>query len=286
METAQIQSFLQVVETGSISRAAKAVHLTQPAVTKQIMALERELKTPLFDRTGRGMQLTAAGELLSSYARRSMALQEECRQAIADLDSGESGELVIGAGVTTSIFQLPHWLQALKARLPGLDVTVRTGSSREVVQWTLEREILLGLVTTPVEHRDLTVKGLFDERIVLVASPDMAPASPMKTLTLPLILFPRGSGFRDYLDRELSEGGIDVRVKMETDSLEAIKSFVASGLGASFLPAGTVAREIEEGVLRTVSVRGLARLRRRTSLIYRSDRHLGAGAKAFIKVCG
>jgi DNA-binding transcriptional LysR family regulator len=99
-----------------------------------------------------------------------------------------------------------------------------------------------------------------------------------------LILFSRGTGFRDYLDRTLAEAGVPVRVKMESDSVEAIKSFVAVGLGVSFLPAASVAAEIEAGTLAHAALAGLPPLRRTTSVLYRADRTLSAGARGLLGV--
>ncbi|MBV9864991.1 MAG: LysR family transcriptional regulator [Abitibacteriaceae bacterium] len=293
MEIVQLASFLCVADTSSVSRAAEIVHLTQPAVTKQIQALERELKTPLFDRTGRGVELTAAGATLRDYAGRSLALLKECQQVITDLDTGAAGQLVIGAGATTSIFRLPRWLQSLQTVLPGIDIVVRTGDSREVVSLTLDRQVELGLITTPVQHPDLAVSQLFDEEIVLVASPLSPPTAASSpsgatldghTLRLPLILFPCGSGFREYLERKLAAAGIEIHVKMETDSVEAIKSFVAIGLGASFLPFGAVAAELTGGVLQQVQVSGLPPLHRHTAVIRRKDRRAGMAAQALLEI--
>src|SRR5262249_44398093 len=157
------------------------------------------------------------------------------------------GRLVLGAGVTTSIFHLPGWLRAFQEVYPGIEVVVRTGRSREVAALALEREIDLGLVTSPVQHPDLTVVGLYDEDIILV-TPSRHPlanrAVPAEALAqAPLILFPQGTGFRGYLDRALADAAIPVHVKMESDSVEAIKSFVEVGLGVSFLPAAAVEAE-------------------------------------------
>src|SRR5947209_555463 len=107
VELFQLASFLKLAEAGSITPAAETLSLTQPAVTQHVRALERKLGVALFDRTGRGVRLTAAGAALRDYARRSLGLLDECRQVIADLEAGKVGRLVLGAGVTTSIFHLP-----------------------------------------------------------------------------------------------------------------------------------------------------------------------------------
>ncbi|MCA1595288.1 MAG: LysR family transcriptional regulator [Chloroflexi bacterium] len=299
MELFQLRSFLQVAESGSFTRAAEALFVTQPAVTQHVRALEQELGVRLFDRTGRGVRLTAAGTALQYHARRSLTNLEEGRQVIADLQSGAAGRLVIGAGVTTSIFHLPGWLRRFREMFPGIDVVVRTGRSREVASMILERIVDVGLVTSLSQHAEIHAVPLFEEQIVLVIAAGEtllegrndgetdpnALSLPVEHLaSVPLILFPPGTGFREYLDRSLAEARVSPTVKMESDSLEAIKSFVAVGLGASFLPAAAVAAEIDSGVLRPVAVSGLPSLKRQTSALYRSDRYLTAGARGFLGV--
>jgi DNA-binding transcriptional LysR family regulator len=292
MELFQLRSFLQVAESGTITGAAEVLCVTQPAVTHHVRALERELGVALFDRTGRGVLPTPAGEALRDYARRCVGLLDECRQVIAELEAGAVGRLALGVGVTTSIFHLPGWLRVFREVHPGIDVTVRTGRSREVAALALEREIDLGLVTSAVRHPDLRHISLYEEEIVLVAPRGQHPAGRALTAAelarTPLILFPRGTGFRAYLERVLEPAlagvGRAPLVKMESDSAEAIKSFVAVGLGAAFLPAAAVAAEIASGELARLEVEDLPPLRRRTSITYRRDRRLSAGAQAFLKM--
>ena len=311
MELAQLRTFLKVAEEGSVTKAAGSLHLTQPAVTQHIRALERQFGTTLFERTGRGMLLNGPGELLRDYARKALAAIEDGQQVIADIVQGRSGRLILAAGVTTSIFHLPRWLKAFRKAHPDVDITVKTGGSREVARMALDREIDLGLVTSPVPHPDLEALPLFDEQIVLVGPPDARsdappdsspspqpdagpdalpggpPTRPVMQATLsetPLILFPRGTGFRAYLDQVLAEAGASPHVKMETDSVESIKGFVQVGLGMSFLPLSAVQAEIEAGLLVRVDLVGVAPLTRTTAVVRRKDRYFGVAARDFLAI--
>lgn len=289
MELFQLRSFLKVAQEGSITRAAEGLFLTQPAVTQHIQSLEKELGASLLDRTGRGVQLTEAGHALADYARKSLSILDECKQVIADLGSCKAGTLIIGAGVTTSIFRLPRWLGIFRKNYPNVEMIVRTGRSKEVAAMALNREIDLGFVTSSVEHADLRITGLYDESIQLVVSPNWTEKRDSITAhdlcEAPLILFQKNSGFRDYLDRVFADGGITPKIKMESDSLEAIKSFVESGLGVSFLPTSAVEEEIASGALIAVETSCLPKLIRKTSAIYRVDRYLSASARAFLDIC-
>lgn len=284
--SAPLRSFLQVAELGSVSAAAKALGLTQPAVTKQIRALEAALACGLLERAGRGIRLTSAGELLAEYGRRSVGVLSEFQQVLGELQQGKSGKLLIGAGVTTSVLLLPNWLRELGRRFPGIDVSVRTGTSHDVEAWVAAAEVDLGFITSEPRRGELLARPVFEEEIVLVVEPSTARRERMRLGELPLILFPRSTGFRDYLEQRWLERGLSPQVKMETDSVEAIKSFVAVGLGASFLPLSTVEDELRRGVLARVTAQGMGPLRRRTTLIRRPDRHPSFAVRGFLEIVG
>jgi DNA-binding transcriptional LysR family regulator len=281
-----LRSFLLVAELQSVSAAAKVLGLTQPAVTKQIRALEAALACSLLERAGRGIRLTPAGELLAEYGRRSAAVLAELRQVLGELQQGKSGKLSIGAGVTTSVQLLPSWLRELGRRYPGIDVSVRTGTSRDVEAWVGAAELDVGFVTSEPRRGELLGRPVFEEEIVLVVEPSAARRERVRLEELPLILFPRSTGFRSYLEQRWLERGLSPQVKMETDSVEAIKSFVAVGLGASFLPMSTVEEELRRGVLARVTAQGMGPLRRRTTLIRRQDRRPSFALRSFLEIVG
>jgi DNA-binding transcriptional LysR family regulator len=288
MELFQLRSLLAVEKAGSITRAAEALHLTQPAVTQQLQSLERELGVKLTERTRRGVRLTEAGLALREQAQQALARLEEGRQRVADLRTGAAGRLTLGAGVTTSVFHLPRWLGTFRRAYPNVEIVVRTGRSREIAALVVERELDLGFVTSPVEHPELAVRALHEEEIVFVAPPDhpLAQVRRLRAAHLadaPLILFSVGSGFRDYMDRALSDAGIAPHVRMETDSFEALKSFVAAGLGVSFLPSSALRAEVKEGRLRRRRVEGLSPLLRVTSVVHHTNRYLSAAARGFLE---
>ena len=283
--SASLEGFLTVAALGSVSRAAERLHLTQPAVTKQVRALEESLGTDLIERHGQGIRLTAAGELVARYGRTGTHLADECRQALAELGTGERGTLRLGAGVTTSVFQLPRWLHRFRKDRPGVEIIVRTGTSRVVTQQVLGGEVDLGLVTSDVPLRDLQAKVLYREEIVLVVAPDFTPRR-RDLESIPLILFPSTTGFRSYLNDKLGSERLAEQVRMETDSVEAIKSFVMAGLGGSFLPITAVAHELAQHRLKRLKLSRLPVLRRSTTALRRRDRRAGAALRHFLRILG
>lgn len=209
---------------------------------------------------------------------------DECQIALADLAAGNAGKLTIGAGVTTSIFQLPTWLRGYRRQWPRVDVRVRTGSSRTVAQLVRGREVDCGFVTSEVAHPELVARRLYSEQILLVAAPRLRLPARVPLAQVPLIVFPEPSGFRHFLERAFSAAGLHAQVKMEIDSVEAMKALLAIGLGAAFLPEAAVQRELEHKQLRRVTVQGLPVLRRHTSLLRREDRSPSAALSRFVSV--
>lgn len=279
-----VRSFLEIVRLGSVSRAALAVGLSQPAVTKQIRALEAALGDSLIERQGRGVRLTPSGELFASFAQRGARVFEEFSEALAELTRGEIGKLALGAGVTTCVQHLPPWLREFRRQHPGIEINVSTGTSRAVEEWVVSARVDLGFVTSEPRLAELGVQRLFAEEIVLVVEPSAGRRGPVALESLGLILFPKNTGFRQYLDQRLGSLRRAVSVKMETDSIEAIKSFVTSGIGASFLPLGMVRDELRRGTLARVNAHGLGKLERLTSLIWRRDRRQSFAMRSFSSI--
>jgi molybdate transport repressor ModE-like protein len=284
--SAPLRSLLQIAKTGSVTRAASALGLSQPAVTKQIRALEATVGSSLLERQGRGVRLTRAGTALAQVGQDAALHFEDYVRALRDEQQGNAGKLVIGAGVTTCVQVLPAWLREFRRRHPAIEVSVRTGTSRAVEDWLLEGEVDLGFVTSEPRRQELVMRRLFEEEIVLVVEPAAAKAGAAAVERLGLILFPKTTGFRQYLDQRLGARRRDFDVKMETDSVEAIKSFVAVGLGASFLPISTVREELRQGKLARVEPRGVGRLQRRTAVLWRRAVHQSVAVRSFLDIVG
>jgi DNA-binding transcriptional LysR family regulator len=267
----QLESFLAVAAASNVSRAARQLHLTQPAVTKHVRALEQKLGVRLMERTARGIRLTSAGDMVRNYGRQSAALLDECQRALGDLTAGVTGTLTIGAGVTTSSYQLPRWLGVYRRQWPAVDIRIHTAESRAVAELVRAREVDCGFVTTDLSQPDLSARKLYSEIIVLVVSADATYPARVELSRVPLITFPARTGFRRFLEHAWAVAGVEAHVHMEIDSMEATKSLVAVGLGGAFLPAAAVREELEAGRLRQLAVRGLPTLRRQTTLLRRHD---------------
>ncbi|MDP2873208.1 MAG: LysR family transcriptional regulator [Bacillota bacterium] len=275
MLLSQLETFATVARVASFTRAAADLNLSQPAVTQHVAALETELGCKLFDRKGRTVSLTPAGEKLLACQRKVGGALAELRQELAGLRGGAAGRLAVGAGLTICIFTLPALLAAYRQQHPHVDLHVRSGRTQEVLRMVLEEQVDLGLVTSPVRHRLLDTVPLYRDRMLVIARPDHplarrgAEVEPAALGACRLILFERGSGFRTYLEEVFESHGVLLRPDMELDSIEAIKEMVNAGLGISVVPEMAVARELASGTLVSLTLHGWPPMERTTSMIIR-----------------
>src|SRR3989442_618776 len=171
MFLAQLEAFTEVARLASVSRAAEALHLTQPALTARLQTLEADLGIDLFVRSRRGMALTDAGRALLPYAQRAIGQVLDGRKAVEQLRTGKVGELLIGAAPAVSTYLLPGLLKSFQSTHPHVRIGVRTGHTEEVLEMVLRHEVDLG-VGRPVRHPDAALIPVFDDELILVAAAD------------------------------------------------------------------------------------------------------------------
>jgi len=294
MELRQIETFVAIATTGSFTRAADELSLTQPAVTRQIAALEIEMKTRLFDRLGRRVALTAAGNELLRYAVPMLRLASEARSAVADVRSGGAGRLAVGASSTAATYLLPPILRRFQELHPGVELSVRTGPSPHIAELVLSNAVDLGVVMDHSEQPDLTQIELAKYAIVVVASPKDPIAQHASQIpggeagvgveTLagsPLILMQHGASLRAYADTMLESHAVRANVSIVLDSVEAIKKMVEAGLGVSILPLMAVTGEVADGRLLALRLLDVPSAVQPIGLIHRDDKFLSSSMRAF-----
>lgn len=256
---------MRLVDTKTFTRAAEELSLTQPAVTRQIGALERELKTRLLDRLGRRVSPTAAGEALYAYAVDIVRLAEEAKRAIGDVAAGVAGRLSVGASGTASTYILPAVIRQFTQRFPGVELSVQTGPSAHIAELVLANAVYIGVVMNFAARPGITTVTVAMYESVLVAEPSHpfareAGALPAHRLhEADFILMQKGTNLRAYVDELLASAGAPPHVVMELDNVEAIKKMVEAGLGVSMLPLLAVENDIAAGRLAAVPIAGVGR---------------------------
>ncbi len=287
MELKQVEAFLAVAAHSSFSRAAGALHLTQPSVTARIQALERELGQPLFQRTGRGVTLTEVGESYLPFAQRVAKALQDGRDAVLSLGRLELGTLRLAAAPSVGAYVLPELLKVYGSRYPGLDVSVRTAYDDRVIQMVLSDDVDVALDSAST-HPDCVTVPLYDEETALVCGRDgelaqaVAAVPAAEIAERGLILVNRRSRLTTLALDALRQAGASGSSAIDVDGMEAAKEMAAQGLGVAVLPVVAVRRELERGELHRVTVAGLQLPRTKIALIHRRGRTLSAAAQAFV----
>jgi DNA-binding transcriptional LysR family regulator len=286
MELWQLEVFAAVAEEKSFSRAGQRLGRTQPAISSAIKLLEEELGEPLFDRLGKTVRLTAAGDLLTEYAKRLLRLREEAVLALGELRGLARGTLRLGANETTCLYVLPEVLAAFKQAFPQVQVDIHRAITRSITERVIDGALDFGIVTLPIKNPRLEAITIHSDEMALIVSPAhwLASRRSVKMSDLegePFILHKIGTTTRERLAKHFSDGGVKMKVTMELASIETIKRFVSIGMGISIVPRLCISKEIAEGSLAALAIRD-ARFKRKLGLIYNRDRYQSQAARAFL----
>lgn len=240
MDAADLRIFSAVARSGSMSKAAAELGTVQSNVTARIRALEERLGVDLFERTNRGATLTAAGLRLRPFADRVAGLLEDARRAVTD-DGVPTGNLVVGSLETTAALRLSPLLAEFVATYPAVDLSLRTGTTQELIEQTIERRLDGAFVAGPVVHADLLVEPFFREELVVLTAPDVADFDALvRQGGLRIIVLRAGCSYRHHLETLLARRGIAGVRRLEFGTLEAIVSCVGAGLGVTLLPEALI----------------------------------------------
>jgi DNA-binding transcriptional LysR family regulator len=259
--------FRAVADRLSFRKAAEELYLTQPAVSLQIKALEEELGVQLFDRSGAQAMLTPAGRILLDHVRRSSDLLMQAEHKIAALSGDHAGALNLGASTTIAQYVLPRLLSEFCSAHPRVLPTLISGNTEKIVDALVEQKIVLGLIEGPPRSRDVSTARFLEDELVLVvpAAHEWAERGAVPLAEMSAVAFlmrERGSGTRRIVEMALDRCGIkrrDLRIVMELDSTEAIKSAVEAGFGAGFISHWAMAKDARLGrSFKIVRIEGLS----------------------------
>jgi DNA-binding transcriptional LysR family regulator len=268
-----------------MTAAASDLHLTQPAVSLQIKALEKELGIPLLERGGSKLRLTQAGEALNRCCVTILHARDEAQRAVAELSTATRGKLILGANTTGGMYLLPRIVRAFKELYPQTEVIFQIESTEWLYEKILQNVVDMGLVGGPTEDRRFGVEPICLDHLVLIVSPSHPFARngrvSLKDLkTQPCILPLQGSRTRQLVERKLKEAGVTLRVTMQLQGTEAVKKAVEANLGIAFVSQYAVERECSLGDLRVVPLERFE-LTRYMELIYRKQKYFSPVAQRF-----
>ncbi len=284
MELRQLQYFITVADHKSITKGATALFVSQPTVSQQLSALEKELNRTLFERHAGGVRLTDAGQTLLPYALRILQNIEDARDEITGTQ-GRDATVRIGVLPTLTRSILPNLIKQYQINQPGFKIDVTEASTQTLVKLVITGDLQMALLDLPLSDPLLHVEKLWSEELILIASPDFnVPTSSIELTKLkhqPFITMEAGYGLRDALFRLTQPVGFNPKITMELTSLGAIIGFVRQGFGISLVAKRTVQSEITIGEIQSIHLS--TSIHRDIGIIWRNQRSLGSATYAFSK---
>ncbi len=290
MDLWQLHIFCRVVECKSFSKAAEAVHLSQPTVSSHIKDLEAHFKCSLIDRLSKEAAPTAAGRLLYGYARRMLALREEAETALAQHQGKMQGHLIIGGSTIPGGYLLPRAIGKFKLRYPQIRPALIIADTQRIIAGIGDGTIEVGVVGAESRDKSILQERLIEDQMLLIV-PAHHPWSGLKTVLLeqllrePFIVREHGSGTLKSIQERLRQKGRTVEelnIVAEMGSTEAVRQGIRDGIGVSILSTLAVSEDLQSGALKALSVEGLS-LTRSLYITRHRQRSLSPLAAAFVE---
>jgi len=258
-----LRMFATVVRTGSFSRAAEALHISQPAISKGVRDFELQIGCRLLDRAPKGVRPTREGQALMRHAETLFATERAAEEEMRALRSLEEGSLRIGASTTIAAYLLADCLGLFHNAHPNVDLHVVSANTREIADLMIGHEIDIALVEGSVSDDELIAEAWRTDIMELIVAPQHrfasanAPIEPQALSEETLIVREPGSGSREIVMRALSEHGIEPRRTLQIGSTEAIKQAVIAGIGVSIVSAAAIEDQVAGKRLKSIALRGL-----------------------------
>ena len=257
-----LRLFTAVMDTGSFSRAATLLHVSQPAISKGVRDFELQLGCQLLDRSPRGVRPTREGLALARHAETLFAAERAAEEELRALRDLNGGVLKIGASTTIATYMIADYVGAFHRAYPAVDIQLVSANTRDIADQMIEHNIEIALVEGPIEDENLISAPWRTDVMELISSPshEFAEAGEIDPKALAgetLIVRERGSGSREVVSQALAAHGIEPKRTLEIGSTEAIKQIVAAGLGISIVSRAAVQDQVALGRLKTLIMRDL-----------------------------
>jgi DNA-binding transcriptional LysR family regulator len=258
-----LRMFATVVRSGSFSKAAEILNVSQPAISKGVRDFELQVGCRLLNRSPKGVLPTPEGLALSRHAEALFAVERAAEEELSALRGLHNGSLRIGASTTIATYMIAGYLGAFHRAYPGIDLHLISANTRDISEQMVRQDIDIGLVEGPVDDRNLTALPWRTDVMKLIAAPDHAfaqtagPIDPKQIENEVLIVREPGSGSREVVTQALAAHGIEPARTLEIGSTEAIKQVVAAGFGISIVSVASVQDQVQLGRLRVLALRDM-----------------------------
>jgi DNA-binding transcriptional LysR family regulator len=290
MNLHHLSIFHAIAENGSLTACARKLHISQPALSREIRAFEERLGVTLFERHPKGMRPTQAGEVLRRYAARLFDLEHAAEAAMREIAGALRGRLSIGASNTIGTYVLPRVLATFRRERPEVQVTLFVGNTEQVSQGVGDTRFMLGFIEGPLHLEGLTATVFQQDEIVPVASPDHALFGKRRLTAAdlsgqPLLVRERGSGTREVIEETLRRHDVLEGLAMQFGNTEALKRAAVHGGGIAWLPRISMVNELSDGSLKVLPLQEL-RVVRPLMVLRRDASPVDPFAAAFLRLLG
>ncbi|MDR9428247.1 MAG: LysR family transcriptional regulator [Salibaculum sp.] len=280
----QLEMLDALATHGSLTKAADAIHVTQPAISSQMRKLEEHVGLPLYERDGRGVRLTEVGDRVVHHARRVGRVMGDLQQDLRHFKNLDRGEVTL-AVVSTANHFIPEDIVRFRKAHPGVEINLRVANRDTILEILAANETDLAITGQPPDDADVVARPFKENPLVVIAPPDHAMAGrdeirPSDIAGEPFVLREYGSGTRRVMERAFLDHGLECKAACVLSSNEAVKQAVQAGLGVAIISRQTVELELETGRLVTLRCYALS-LMRHWFVLYRNFRRLSPAALAF-----
>lgn len=289
----QLRIFKAVSTEKNFTKAAEILYLSQPSLSKQIKKLEKNLDTILLNRENNKLSLTESGKMFLQYSERILSLCEESCRALIDLKNGERGQLRVGASQTIGTYLMPQVLALFAQNYPQINLKVQVNSTRFIAKNILNRKIDIAVVggEIPIQlKKNLLIEDFIEDEFSLIIS-KLHPFAIKKNITkhdlynLNFITLNSSSTIRKFIDNILVQNQIEInqlKIIMQLNSIESIKTAVSLGLGAAFVSSAAIKKEIELQTIEIIKIDNI-RMTRKLSIISNYDSYKSKAFQFFYK---
>lgn len=286
MNLNQVQIFCAVAKHLSFSMAAEEMFITQPAVSQQVKALERQLNVKLFERVGHKLFLTEAGEGVLPHAQALLTAKAEMDQTLAMLRGSGRGRLALGANTTGGMYVAPAIMRAFRDLSPDVEATLQIETTNRILDRVMQNMIDVAIVTGPVEDRRFAIRDLCEDEVHLIVSPShsfagRASVSPAEVAAEDFAVPEPGSRTRMLIEGAFHNQGHRLRVTMQLPGTEAVKKAVEANLGVAMVSRYAISREVALGALARIPIDGLV-IERPIHILHRKGKHLSPLVRRFL----
>lgn len=287
MTLRHLEIFVAVADIGSMTGASERLYISQPTVSQAIMELERYYGTKLFDRMGKKLYRTQAGERLLSYARHVTSLVSEMALQMTQVEA--TGILRVGASATVGIRFLPERVKRFRSTVHGIQIQAVVKNTLDIEQLLLKNELDIGLVEGDVHSADLLVVPFAEDELVIVCGKEhplygKSKIGPLELQNQSYLMREVGSGTRELFEYAMAAKGLSWNVVWESNSFESITAAAEQNIGLAVLSKDLVQPALETGQLWCISTPFL-NLKRKWRIIYHKNKYQTAAMQAFIELC-